>query len=274
MNNTYRYAFIGAGNMSAGIIGGMLAGGVNPQSIITSTRTQASGQLLVEQFGVANTQDNNACLDADIVVLAVKPQIITQVLAELDTDVLAKRLIVTVIAGVPCKIYFNHLGKDIRLVRSMPNMPAKIGQGMTGMYAENCSDADKQTADKLLQYAGKTMWVEQESGIDFVNAISGSGPAYVYAFIHHLATAGENLGLSYRQALELSVQTLIGSAQLAERENDGSAAAMPALIAQITPKGGTTLEAMQSFDDDQFAAVVERAVQRCYKRAIELGELY
>lgn len=271
---TATYAFIGAGNMAKGIIGGMIAGGITPEKIITSTYSRASGERLIAEFGVQNTQNNNDCLVAEVVVLAVKPQILTQVLAGLDKQLLAEKLIISVIAGIPCHVYYQHIKPGLRLVRTMPNMPAKIGQGMTGMYAENCNENDKTTADILLQYTGKTLWVEQEVGIDYVNAISGSGPAYVYTFIHHLAEAGEQLGLSYQDALILTLQTLLGSTQLAIRENDGSAGSIKALIQQITSKGGTTFEAMQSFEKDGFDTVIKHAVECCYQRAVALGTQY
>lgn len=271
---TATYAFIGAGNMAKGIISGMIAGGIAPEKIITSTSSKASGDRLIAEFGVKNTQNNNECLIAEVIILAIKPQILTQVLADLDKKTLAKKLIISVIAGIPCQVYYQHIAPGLRLVRTMPNMPAKIGQGMTGMYAENCSENDKTTADILLQYTGKTLWVEQEAGIDYVNAISGSGPAYVYTFIHHLAEAGEQLGLSYQDALILSLQTLLGSTQLAIRENDGSATSIKALVEQITSKGGTTYEAIQSFEKDHFSQVIHRAVESCYQRAIELGKQY
>ncbi len=269
---TTTYAFIGAGNMAKSIIRSMITAGIAPDNIITSTKSTASGDKLIAEFGVKNRQDNNACLAADVVVLAVKPQILTAVLAAMDKRKLAEKLIISVIAGVPCQVYFQAIGKGIRLVRTMPNMPSRIGQGMTGLYAENCSDKDKRLAEKLMQYAGKTLWVEDERGIDFINAISGSGPAYVYAFIHHLAEAGEHLGLSYQQALTLALQTVQGSAMLAVQENDGTHESMPTLIGQITSKGGTTFAAMQSFEKDGFATIIERAVQHCYRRAVELGE--
>lgn len=271
---TTTYAFIGAGNMSKGIIKGMLLAGIAPENILTSTQSKASGDKLIAEFGVKHTQNNNDCLDADVVILAVKPQILPHVLRELDVDKLAKKLVISVIAGIPCQMYYQSIGKGIRLVRTMPNMPSKIGQGMTGMYAENCSDDDKKLAEQLMQCAGKTLWVEQESGIDYINAISGSGPAYVYGFIHHLASAGERLGLSYPEALTLALQTVIGSAALAEQENNGTPESMQNLIGQITSKGGTTFEAMQSFEKDGFATIIDRAVQQCYRRAIELGEQY
>lgn len=274
MNNSYQYAFIGAGHMAKGIIGGMLENGIAPKNIITSTRTAESGAQLMAEFGVNNTQNNDECLMADIVVLAVKPQMLIEVLGALDTEKLRDKLIVSVIAGMPCKVYQAHIGADIRLVRTMPNMPAKIGQGMTGMYAENCSEADKAAADKLMRCAGKTLWVDNEAGIDYVNAISGSGPAYVYGFIAHLAAAGEKLGLSYADALALALQTVSGSTALAAQENDGTPESMQALIGQITSKGGTTFAAMQSFENDDFAAIIEHAVQRCYQRAVELGNIH
>ncbi|PIE39941.1 MAG: pyrroline-5-carboxylate reductase [Gammaproteobacteria bacterium] len=272
MNSTYQYAFIGAGHMAKGIINGLLANAIDGKNIITSTRTVASGNQLMAEFGVHNSQDNNACLDADIIVLAVKPQMLTTVLSAMDSEKLAKKLIVSVIAGVACQVYRQHISDNIRLVRTMPNMPAKIGQGMTGMYAENCSVADKVAAEDLMRCTGKTLWVEKEAGIDYVNAISGSGPAYVYGFIHYLAQAGERLGLSYQDALTLALQTVIGSARLAEQDNDGTAESLQALIGQITSKGGTTFEAMQSFEQDNFAGVIDNAVQRCYQRALELRQ--
>ncbi|PID63486.1 MAG: pyrroline-5-carboxylate reductase [Gammaproteobacteria bacterium] len=270
--NTYRYAFIGAGNMSKGIMGGMIHAGIAPSSIITSTRTAESGQQLIAEFGVHNSQNNDDCLDADTVVLAVKPQILPEVLAELDSARLRDKLIVSVIAGVPCATYRRLIGENIRLVRTMPNMPAKIGRGMTGLYAENCSASDKQQAEQLMRYAGDVLWVESEAGINQVNAISGSGPAYVYAFIDHLASAGEKLGLSYQDALHLAVQTLLGSAALVEQSGARSHEDLQALIGQITSKGGTTHQAIQSFADDGFKQVVDNAVQRCHQRALELGK--
>ncbi len=273
-NHQYTYSFIGAGNMSKGIIAGMINAGIDPKTILTSTRTAGSGKSLVEEFGVDNTQNNNDCLNADVIVLAVKPQILTDVLSQLDIQNISNQLIVSVIAGVPCKVYQQYLGQDIKIIRTMPNMPAKIGQGMTGMYAENCQQADKDKANLLMQGTGKTLWLDTESGIDYVNAISGSGPAYVYGFIHHLAEAGEKLGLSYKDALTLSLQTVIGSAQLAELENDGTPESMQSLINQITSKGGTTFEAMQSFKKDDHGKIIDNAVQKCYDRAIELGKQY
>ncbi len=266
------YAFIGAGNMAKSIIRSMINAGISPNNIITSTQSKASGDKLIAEFGVKNTQDNNECLTADVVVLAVKPQILPEVLSVLDTDSLAKKLIVSVIAGVPCQVYQEAIGNDIRLVRTMPNMPSRIGQGMTGLYAINCTDTDKQIADELMQFAGKTLWVEDERGIDYVNAISGSGPAYVYGFIHHLAQAGERLGLSYDDALTLALQTVQGSSMLAMQENTDNAISMQELIGQITSKGGTTFAAMQSFEKDGFASIIDNAVQNCYRRAVELGK--
>ncbi len=266
------YAFIGAGNMAKSIIRSMINAGISPKHIITSTHSKTSGDKLIAEFGVKNTQNNDDCLVADVVVLSVKPQILPDVLSVLDTDKLAEKLIISVIAGVPCKVYQKAIGDDIRFVRTMPNMPSQIGQGMTGLYAINCTDTDKQIADELMQFAGKTLWVEDERGIDYVNAISGSGPAYVYGFIHHLARAGERLGLTYDDALMLALQTVQGSSMLAMRENTDNNVSMQELIGQITSKGGTTFEAMKSFEKDGFTTIIDNAVQNCYRRAVELGK--
>ncbi|PIE45694.1 MAG: pyrroline-5-carboxylate reductase [Gammaproteobacteria bacterium] len=269
---TYQYAFIGAGNMAKGIIGGMIHAGTQAKTIIASTQTAQSGQQLTEQLGVINTQNNNDCLSADVIVLAVKPQILPAVLTQLDKPKMVGKLIITVIAGIPCRAYQKHLGQSIRLVRTMPNMPAKIGLGMTGLYAINCSETDRHSADSIMRCVGKTLWLEDESHIDYVNAISGSGPAYFYRFIHHLAEAGEKLGLSYQEALTLAIQTAIGSAKFAEQQNDGTPDSMKNLIKQITSKGGTTFAAMQSFDKSDFATIIDQAVEDCYQRAVELGQ--
>lgn len=271
---TTQYAFIGAGNMAKGIIAGMLDSGISADAIIASTRTLSSGAQLTAQFGIDAVQDNDLCLDAEVIILAVKPQILVDVLAQMNKELLAKKLIISVIAGIPCHVYYQHIASNIRLVRTMPNMPSMIGQGMTGLYAEHCSQADKNTAEQLMQCAGKTLWVDSEAGIDYVNAISGSGPAYVYGFIHYLAEAGERLGLSYADALQLALQTLIGSTNLAEQQHQGTPESIQNLIAQITSKGGTTFEAMQSFEKDQLGQVIDNAVQQCYRRAVELGQQY
>lgn len=270
----YQYGFIGAGNMAKGIIGGLLNNGITADTIIASTFSAESGDKLAKDYGLTAVQDNNQVLAADIIILAVKPQILTQVLAAMDTEKLAIKLIISVIAGIPCHVYQQCIGQAIRIVRSMPNMPSMVGHGMTGLYAENCSQADKDAAQHLMQCTGKILWVEKESGIDYVNAISGSGPAYVYGFIHHLAAAGEKLGLSYQDALDLSLQTVLGSTELAAQYHQGTPESMQALINQITSKGGTTFAAMQSFEKDQFGNIIDNAVQACYQRAIELGEQY
>lgn len=272
MTTTYQYGFIGAGNMAKGIIDGMLSAGIDANQIIASTKTTASSQKLRDNLGIHTTQNNNDCLAANIIILAVKPQILTAVLEELDSTQLNHQIIVSVIAGVPCRVYLKHLGNHVKLVRTMPNMPARIGEGMTGLYAVNCEVNDKAAAEQLMRYSGQTMWVQSETGIDYITAISGSGPAYVYAFINYLAKSGEKLGLTYTDALKLSLQTVMGAAKLAKQQHNGTPESMQALIDQITSKGGTTFAAMKSFEKDDFALIIDHAVQQCYRRAVELGE--
>lgn len=271
---TYQYGFIGAGNMAKAIISGAINKGIAANHIIASTKTIESSTAISNEIGIHTTQHNHDCLSADTIILAVKPQILVEVLQQLDTQILSQKRIISVIAGIPCQTYYQHISPDIRLIRTMPNMPAVIGEGMTGLYAENCSQADREIAEQLMQSVGKTLWVEQESGIDYVNAISGSGPAYFYRFIHHLAEAGQQLGLSYTDAITLSIQTAIGASQLCQQQSDGTPASMTSLIAQVTSKGGTTFEAMQSFDHDHLDQIVNNAVQQCYEKAIALGKAH
>jgi len=272
MKKDISYGFIGAGNMAKTLIRGLLASDTPTPSIIASTATSTSCEQLVSTFAIDSSRDNNACLQADVIILAVKPQSLPDVLSNIDIPTLASKLIITVIAGIPCRYYQQHIGTSIHLIRSMPNMPAMIGLGMTALYATNCCGEERLLAERLMASVGKTLWLEDEAGIDYATAISGSGPAYFYQFMHHLAQAGQGLGLPYQTALQLVIQTGIGATQLAEQRQNGSDNCIASLLCQVTSKGGTTMEAMRSFAKNDFAATIEQAVNACYQRAMTLSK--
>lgn len=275
INSAYQYAFIGAGNMAQAMMAGLIRQGLAPARIIASTKTVASSEKLTASFGVKAVQDNSLCLDADTIILAVKPQVLKAVLNEIDRQKLQEKLVITVIAGIPAAFYYDLIGSRLRLVRLMPNTPSLIGAGMTGAFAgENCSADDRETAKTLLQGIGQCLWVQTEQGIDYVNAISGSGPAYFYYFIQCIAKKGEALGLSYEDAETLAIQTALGTSQLCLEQSDGNPERLQSLIDQVTSKGGTTIEAIDAFKRNNLAAIVDEAIQACYDRALVIGETY
>lgn len=262
-------AFIGGGNMSSALIGGLLTSGAQPASLRVVEPFAEQRARLQQRFpGVQILEAPNAALrDAQAVVWAVKPQQFAQAAADCRAH-LGDALHVSIMAGVRCRAIERQTGAQ-RMVRTMPNTPALIGQGITGLFASaQASEADRALADALLAPAGRRVWVQREDLLDAVTAVSGSGPAYAFYLAEAMTRAGEELGLSGVQARQLALATLAGAAALAQ----GSSEPLATLRANVTSKGGTTAAALGVFDAADMQATIIRALHAADQRAKELGD--
>ncbi len=262
-------AFIGGGNMSSALIGGLLGAGADPARLLVVEPFAEQRQRLQQRFADVQllAAPTAALRAAQAVVWAVKPQQFAQAAAECKPQ-LADALQVSIMAGVRCMAIARQTGAQ-RLVRTMPNTPALIGQGITGLFASaQASATDRAVADALLAPAGQRVWVEREEQLDAVTAVSGSGPAYAFYLAEAMTQAGEELGLSAAQARALALATLAGAAALAQ----GSSDSLATLRANVTSKGGTTAAALAVFDAADLQATIKRALHAASQRAKELGD--
>jgi pyrroline-5-carboxylate reductase len=265
-----RIAFIGGGNMASALIGGLVARGTKRASIAVVEPVTAARRRLATKYKVrAVAAPDDRVLAADTFVLAVKPQDMRAAAAPLAGR-LGGRLVISIAAGIRLADLSRWLGGHARLVRCMPNTPALIGAGITGLYAPpDVSRAERRRAERILGAVGETVWVKEEALLDPVTAVSGSGPAYVFWFIEQLAAAGESLGLAPQVARKLALQTTLGAARLAAGGREPPAA----LRERVTSRGGTTAAALAVFDEARLAEHFRRAVEAASRRGAELGEL-
>ncbi len=266
--NTASLSFIGGGNMATSIIGGLIDQGYKPDLITVCDPNTDSLAQLQQQFAIQTSSDNlTACQQADVIILAVKPQILKAV-AESISPALAKRseqpLIISIAAGIDSAHIAQWLEQDLAIVRCMPNTPSLVQQGACGLYANTrTSETQKAVAQTLMQAVGYATWVETEALIDSVTAVSGSGPAYFFLFMESMIEAGVQQGLSRESATQLTLQTALGAATLA-KTSDVSVAE---LRQRVTSPGGTTAEAIQHFEDAKLRNIVEGAMLDCSERS-------
>lgn len=260
--------FIGGGNMASAILGGLRQQGVAAQQITVVDPGQEARIRLQERYGVRALEAADASLgQADVVVWAVKPQQFREAAAAAAPHV-AGALHISVAAGITTATLARWFVSQ-RIVRCMPNTPALIGQGMTGVYAmPGVAADDRALADAVLAPTGKRLWLEQEALIDSLMTISGSGPAYVFYWMEALIQGGMELGLTQDQAKELAVQTFAGAAALAQASGEQP----EVLRQQVTSKGGTTHAAISSMQDNKVHVHIIEAMQACYHRGLELGK--
>ena len=262
--------FIGAGNMSGAIIGGLIANGVAPAQIIASNRGQEKLDALATRFGIRTTRDNAEAASADIVVLSVKPQIMKSVCEALKPALAHKPLLVTVAAGIEVASYERWLGRDIALVRCMPNTPSLVGKGASGLFANaQVTDTQRQWVTELMGAVGIAQWVEREQLINSVIAVAGSAPAYFFLFMEAMITEGVAMGLERDVARALTIQTVAGAAALAGAAD----VEVDELKRRVMSPGGTTEQAILSFEQDNIRDIFQRAMQRCASRAQEMAKL-
>jgi len=261
--------FIGGGNMAAALIGGLQASkpGATRAIVIEPNDTARAG--LSQRFGAITHATSHANLSAcEAIVLAVKPQQFQEA-AQSIAPFVAGRLLVSVAAGIRCADIARWSGGQAAVVRCMPNTPALIGAGITGLFAgAGVSAAQRELAGTLLGAVGETVWVAEEKLLDAVTAVSGSGPAYVFYFIESLERSGLELGLDATAARRLAIATMLGAARLAEQSDDP-----PALLRErVTSKGGTTHAALTSMEADGVADAIRRAVRAAAERAKQMGD--
>jgi pyrroline-5-carboxylate reductase len=272
--SSLRIALIGGGNMARGLLGGLIAKGADP-AFITVVEPDAAVRRRVQQdFGVAVTSESASAIHgAAVVVLAVKPQIMAQVVRPLATSLQQLRpLIISVAAGIRTASLADWLGPGVPIVRCMPNRPALIGAGATGLYADaSVGAAERALAAHVLESTGLAVWVTRESDLDVVTALSGSGPAYFFQLAELMAEAAIAQGLDAAVARQLAAQTLAGTGQLVAAE---SAPDLARMRAEVTSKGGTTEAALNCFSALALDRAVAEAMQAAATRSRELAEQF
>lgn len=266
-----KLTFIGAGNMAKAIIGGLIAQGYDPKKITATGPRIENLQKIADEFSVNISTDNiSATRDADVIILAVKPQMLKQVATELSSAVKHQPLIISLAAGITTESLQRWLYGNLSIVRSMPNTPSQVLLGATGLFANAAvSNEQKNIANEILSAVGIVSWVEQENLINTVTAVSGSGPAYYFLLMEAMIDAAIEQGLSRETATALTLQTALGAATLASK----SELDVSELRRRVTSPKGTTEQAILSFEKDQLRETVNRAMQACRHRAEELSQL-
>jgi pyrroline-5-carboxylate reductase len=265
-----RIAFIGGGNMGRSLIGGLIAKGAEAQQIVVADPYAPTLESLKTQYNVQTVSNNaDAVRDADVVLLAVKPQELRNVVTGVQPQIAQRRpLLISVAAGILAADIQRWAG-GIPVVRCMPNRPALQGCGVTALYAnEQVDQAGRALAEQILGAVGATLWVERETDMDTVTAISGSGPAYFFLLIEMLEAAGQSLGLSAEVARKLAVETAYGSGFMARDSSDSPAT----LRQQVTSKGGTTEAALKHLEANNVRAIFSQAVAAAAQRSAQLAK--
>ena len=262
--------FIGGGNMADALVGGVLKKGFDAKALRVVEISPEQRDKLASKYGVACfAKAADAIRSGDVVVLAVKPQQLREAAGKAG---LARNenLVISIAAGVRLTSISRWLGGHTRLVRAMPNTPALIGEGITGLYplSADVSAEDRRRAETILGAVGMTVWIDQESQMDAVTAISGSGPAYVFYFIEAVQEAARELGLPVEVAQRLALHTFTGAARLAASSPDP----VSVLRERVTSKGGTTEAALASMAGDHVKEAIARAIRAANERGRQLGE--
>jgi pyrroline-5-carboxylate reductase len=263
-------AILGGGNMGRALIGGMLRRGTRPEHITVGESSEAAREALSADFGVQATADNAAAVEpAAVIVLAVKPQVAGAVLAPLQPALQrARPVVISIAAGIRLAALESWCGAGVPVVRAMPNRPALVGAGATGLFAPaSVAGTHREVAERVMQAVGEVIWVGAEDDLDVVTALSGSGPAYFFLVAELLTQGAIDLGLDPAAARRLAIATLHGSGQLAHT-GDGDLARMRA---EVTSKGGTTEAAVKSFEAADLRGIVARALEAATRRSRELA---
>lgn len=268
MNVLMNVVFIGGGNMADALIGGLLASGFSPNQLRAVDVNGDARRRLADKHRIACFDTPQKAYRAgDVILFAVKPQQMQEA-ARFSGLKANANLVISIAAGITLGSFARWLGGHAKLVRAMPNTPALIGAGVTGLCAQpGVSEAEKKQAETILAAVGRTVWIQDESLMDAVTAVSGSGPAYVFWFIEQLANAGESLGLPSEISRKLAIETVLGSAKLAAQSPDSPAV----LRERVTSKGGTTEAALKAFDEQRLAERFMRAIEAARDRGAELG---
>lgn len=260
---------IGGGNMAGALIGGLAASGADHEIRVADPDPAARARL-ADAFGVTTFDDApSAANGADVVVLAIKPQVLPAAMSDLGPRLVAGQTLVSVAAGVTLATLHRYVGPQVPAVRTMPNTPALLGLGITGLYAdERCGEKDRQAAELVMGACGETVWLDAESQLDALTALSGSGPAYFFLFMEALADAGAALGLPPEVAEKLATYTARGAGAMAVADDAGLAE----LRRRVTSPGGTTQAAIEAFEAGGLRQLVTTAATAAARRSRELAE--
>jgi len=270
--NTHTLTFIGAGNLASSLIVGLVNTGYPARNLWVSDPDADKRESLTQRFGIHNTADNNEAVGhADVVILAVKPQVIKAVCLPLAPTLQASSpLVISVAAGVPTRHLQRWLGESLPMVRCLPNIPALVQCAATALYATaSTTQPKKDLAESILRAVGITLWVDDESQLDIVTALSGSGPAYLLLIMEALQAGAERLGLPAEVANLLTLQTALGTSKLALE----STLSLAALRAQVTSPGGTTEKALSVLEKAKLSQTLQDALEAATQRAKALADL-
>ena len=262
-----KLAFLGSGNIARAIIGGLISHGTRPSDITAADPVQAALDE-VAKLGVNTTTDNPAAIkQADVVLISVKPNIVRALASEIAPTVGA-RLVVSVAAGITTRSLASWLGDNVPIVRCMPNTPALVQSGITGLFATpGVADEQRALALEVLSSVGSCIWVDEESVLDAVTAVSGSGPAYFFYIMEVMESAARELGLPEDMAHKLVLETALGAARMAAASDE----APEALRLKVTSPGGTTEAALDTLMDNNLNDIFSKAVSKAYHRSIALA---
>ncbi|MHB8916323.1 MAG: pyrroline-5-carboxylate reductase [Thiobacillus sp.] len=264
----HNVTIIGGGNMAAAIAGGLIASGMSPMAIEVVEIDADARTRLAASLGVQVRVDLHEASLHTMIVLAVKPQNLCEVAAKLAPH-LVQHWVLSIAAGVRVDDLARWLGGYAQIVRAMPNTPALVGAGMTGLYAHACVDQQaRSAAEAVMRAVGSVVWVNEEALLDVITAVSGSGPAYVFYLIESLEAAGVAEGLAPAAARQLALQTFFGAAKLALESGEE-----PALLrARVTSKGGTTEQGLAALEKASIKSAIAQAVAAAKQRSITLGD--
>ena len=271
MLDDLRIAFIGGGNMARSLVGGLVAQGCKPGRISVAEPSPEQRALMSKRAPVRMSADGAAAAhDADVLVFAVKPQVMREAAQTAAAAVRARRpLVMSVAAGIATPDLDRWLGGGNAIVRVMPNTPALLGAGAAGLYATpQVSPEQRAIAQALMEAVGTALWIEEEALMDAVTALSGSGPAYFFLLMECMEAAALELGLPPETARALTLQTAAGAARMAQESGEAPAA----LRKQVTSPNGTTAAALKAFEDGRFQALVFKALSAARDRGRELAK--
>ncbi|CAI2426924.1 Pyrroline-5-carboxylate reductase [Serratia ficaria] len=269
-----KITFIGAGNMARAIIAGLVAGGYPAKSISVYAPSTKNRDELAADYGIVSSGDNIACArEAEVVVLAVKPQMMADVCQPLREQIdFSAKLVLSIAAGIQVSRFYQLLGDRLNIVRIMPNTPSLVGKGMSGLYAPpQVSQQDRDYTGDLMSSVGKICWVDDENGINGVIAAAGSAPAYFFLFMEAMQKEAERMGFDSQTARDLVQQAASGAAALVEANPDTP---LSILREQVTSKGGTTAEALRVFNEQRLPETVAKAMQAAVSRAQEMEKSF
>lgn len=269
MKKTIIIGFIGAGNMSYALVSGLINYGYSSSNIKLSDIDKKLLSQRKSEFDVEVFTDNSLMsLQCDVIVLAVKPQILPNVCKQLKVRTECKPLVISIAASMKIDNINHWLKGGASIIRAIPNTPALVAQGITGMVANDAvTNVQKALAEDIFGSVGQYFWLQEESMLDAVTTLSGSGPAYFFLMIESMTNAGVALGLDKDMAESLSIQTALGASIMAKKNDDS----VRELRAKVTSKNGTTYAAIKSFQDQNFDTIVSQAIHVAFERAREIG---